>query len=381
MRLSPEHAALRDTVRRFVATEIEPHAEEWEQRGEFPAHDLFPKLGRLGLLGISKPEAYGGLGLDFSYEMILAEELGNASTGGVPMAIGVQSNMATPALAQFGSDELREEFLRPAITGEYVASIAVSEPQAGSDVSGIETRATLDGGDYVVNGTKMWITNGAQADFYCVLANTSNGDRHHNKSLLIVPSKLPGVSHSQNLDKLGMRSSDTVQVFFDNVRIPVRYRVGDEGAGFRMQMMQFQDERLYGSAGVLRALERCIDETAKYCGQRMAFGKTVLENQVVQFRLGELKTEIEALRALLYHATDEYVAGNDVTLLASMAKLKAGRLGREVTDSCLQYWGGMGYMNETLVTRIYRDMRLVSIGAGSDEMMLGIIAKLTGLAR
>lgn len=381
MRFSPEHEALRDTVRRFVATEIEPHAEEWEQRGEFPAHDLFPKLGQLGLLGISKPEAYGGLGLDFSYEMILAEELGNSSTGGVPMAIGVQSNMATPALAQFGSDELREEFLRPAISGEYVASIAVSEPQAGSDVSGIETRATLDGGDYVVNGTKMWITNGAQADFYCLLANTSNGERHHNKSLLIVPSKLPGVSHSQNLDKLGMRSSDTVQVFFDNVRIPVTYRIGDEGAGFRMQMMQFQDERLYGAAGVLRALERCIDETAKYCGQRMAFGKTVLENQVVQFRLGELKTEIEALRALVYRATEEYVAGNDVTLLASMAKLKAGRLGREVTDACLQYWGGMGYMNETLVTRIYRDMRLVSIGAGSDEMMLGIIAKLTGLAR
>ncbi len=178
-----------------------------------------------------------------------------------------------------------------------------------------------------------------------------------------------------------MRSSDTVQIFFDGVRVPQRYRIGDEGHGFRLQMMQFQDERLYGAASTLRAMERCIDETAAYCAQREAFGKRVLDNQVVQFRLSELRTEVAALRALVYDATEAFVAGEDVTLLASMAKLKSGRLAREVTDSCLQYWGGMGYMTETVVNRLYRDMRLVSIGAGSDEMMLGIIAKLTGLAR
>jgi citronellyl-CoA dehydrogenase len=381
MRLSAEHLELRNTVRRFVAAELEPNVERWEADGIFPAHDVFGKLGALGLLGISKPERYGGLGLDFSYEVVLAEELGACTSGGVGMAIGVQSNMATPALARFGSDELREEFLRPAVAGQYVASLAVSEPQAGSDVAGIQTRADKDGGDYRITGTKMWITSGSQADFYCLLANTSDGDKHRNKSLIVVPAKLPGVSVSTKLDKLGMRSSDTVQIFFDGVRVPQRYRIGDEGHGFRLQMMQFQDERLYGAASTLRAMERCIDETAAYCAQREAFGKRVLDNQVVQFRLSELRTEVAALRALVYDATEALVAGEDVTLLASMAKLKSGRLAREVTDSCLQYWGGMGYMTETVVNRLYRDMRLVSIGAGSDEMMLGIIAKLTGLAR
>ena len=378
MRFTEEHDQLRRTVARFVETDIDPHVDEWEAAGCFPAHELFPKLGELGLLGLTKPVEFGGLGLDYSYEVVFAEELGAARCGGVPMAIGVQTDMATPALARFGSDGLREQFLRPAIQGTQIASIAVSEPQAGSDVAAIRTRARSDGEDYVIDGTKMWITNSTQADFFCVLANTSDGDPHRNKSLIIVPADCPGISVSERLNKLGMRSSDTAQVFFDGVRVPKRFRIGDEGQGFAMQMIQFQEERLYAAVSGLKALEGCIDATIDYCREREAFGGPVLDNQVVHFRLAELSTEIEALRALIYRGVEGYIHGEDVTRLASMAKYKAGRLSREVTDTCLQYWGGMGYMWDNPVSRAYRDFRLMSIGGGSDEMMLGIIAKLSG---
>ena len=378
MRFTEEHDQLRRTVARFVETDIDPHVDEWEAAGCFPAHELFPKLGELGLLGLTKPVEFGGLGLDYSYEVVFAEELGAARCGGVPMAIGVQTDMATPALARFGSDGLREQFLRPAIQGTQIASIAVSEPQAGSDVAAIRTRARSDGDDYVIDGTKMWITNSTQADFFCVLANTSDGDPHRNKSLIIVPADSPGISVSERLNKLGMRSSDTAQVFFDGVRVPKRFRIGDEGQGFAMQMIQFQEERLYAAVSGLKALEGCIDATIDYCREREAFGGPVLDNQVVHFRLAELSTEIEALRALIYRGVEGYIHGEDVTRLASMAKYKAGRLSREVTDTCLQYWGGMGYMWDNPVSRAYRDFRLMSIGGGSDEMMLGIIAKLSG---
>ena len=380
MQFTDEHEQLRETVRRFVQTEIDQHADNWEAAGEFPANELFPKLGALGLLGLSKPEPVGGMGLDFSYEMVFAEELGAARIGGVPMAIGVQTSMATPALASSGSPEPKEQFLEPAIRGDMICSIAVSEPHAGSDVASIKTRARRDGDDYVIDGTKMWITNSTQADFLCVLANTGDGPPHANKSLIVVPTDTPGLSLGSKLDKLGMRSSDTAQVFFDGVRVPARYRIGEEGMGFRLQMMQFQEERLFAVAVSLKAMENCIRDTAAYCAQRKAFGRTVLDNQVVQFRLAELQTEIEALRALAYRATEDYVAGADVTLLASMSKLKGGRLAREVSDACLQYWGGMGYMWDNPVSRMYRDLRLMSIGGGSDEMMLGIIGKLMGMS-
>lgn len=379
MRFTEEHDQLRRTVARFVQTEIDPYVDEWEAAGVFPARELFPKLGALGLLGLNKPVEFGGLGLDYSYEVVFAEELGAARCGGVPMAIGVQTDMATPALARFGSDELREAFLRPAIAGELIASIAVSEPHAGSDVAAIRTRARSDGDDYILDGTKMWITNSTQADFFCVLANTSDDHRHRNKSLIVVPADSPGISFSDRLDKLGMRSSDTAQVFFDGVRVPKRYRIGSEGQGFRMQMMQFQEERLYAAVSGLKGLEGCVEATIAYCRDRQAFGQSVLDNQVVHFRLAELATEIEALRALIYQGVEGYVHGEDVTRLASMAKLKAGRLSREVTDTCLQYWGGMGFMWDNTVSRAFRDFRLMSIGGGSDEMMLGIIAKLMGI--
>ncbi|TKB50506.1 acyl-CoA dehydrogenase [Ferrimonas sediminicola] len=373
-----EHEQLRQTVRQFVEREINPHVDQWERDGIYPARELMAKLGKLGLLGITKPVAFDGLGLDYSYQLVFAEEIGAAHCGGVPLSIGVQTDMATPALARFGSDALRRQYLAPAIRGEMVAAIGVSEPGAGSDVSAINTTARSDGDHYVINGSKMWITNATQADFLCLLANTCEGPAHSNKSLIIVPMDTAGISLSAKLDKLGMRSSDTAQIFFDEVRVPKTNRVGDEGAGFTLQMLQFQEERLFGAAMCIRMLENCITQTITYAGQRQAFGQAILDNQSVHFRLAELQTEVECLRALVYRATAAHIKGEQVTTLASMAKLKGGRLCREVTDACLQYWGGMGFMWDNPVSRAYRDQRLCSIGGGADEVMLTIICKAMG---
>ncbi|HVK61439.1 MAG TPA: acyl-CoA dehydrogenase family protein [Bdellovibrionales bacterium] len=380
MIITPDHLQLRDSVRSFVEKEINPHIEKWEADERFPAHELFKKMGALGFLGIHKPEEYGGLGLDYSFNVVFAEEMGACLNGAIPMAVGVQTDMCTPALAKFGSKELCNEFLRPAISGEMVGCIGVSETDAGSDVAGLKTSAKSDGGDYVINGSKMWITNGAQADFMCLLANTSDGPAHKNKSLIIVPMKTKGISVSTPFEKIGMRASDTVQVFFDNVRIPKRNLIGKENEGFTMQMLQFVEERLYAAGSAIKKMELCIQKTIDYTRQRTAFGQSILDNQTVHFRLAELQTEIESLRALTYRSTALYVDGKqeEATTLASMAKLKAGRLLREVSDGCLQYWGGMGFMWENEVARSYRDGRVLSIGAGADEVMLGIIAKAMG---
>ena len=379
MKWTDEHESIRETAAKFVDKEINPFVDQWEEDGIFPAHELFKKLGNLGMLGISKPEKYGGLGLDYSYSIVFAEEMGRIQTGGVGMGIGIQTDMSTPALAKFGSEELCNEFLVPAISGDVVTSIAVSEPHAGSDVAAIKTEAKKDGDDYVINGTKMWISNSTQADYFCLLANTSEGQRHKNKSLIIVPSDTPGVSLSEPLNKLGMRSSDTAQIFFDNVRVPQKNRIGEEGMGFMYQMFQFQEERIYAAASALKSYENIIQETIEYTKQRETFGKPILDNQIVQFKLAELQTEVELLRALTYNAVEEYIDGKDVLTKASMVKLKSGRLGRELTDACLQFWGGMGFMWESSVARAYRDTRLGSIGGGSDEVMLGIISKQMGL--
>jgi citronellyl-CoA dehydrogenase len=377
MHFTTEHNEIRRTVAKFVENEINPHADEWEAAEEFPSHELFRKLGDLGLLGIKYDPAYGGLGLDFSYSMVMAEELGLAACGGVPMAIGVHTDMCTPALNRFGSDELKRDFLAPSIAGEMVGCLGVSEPGGGSDVAAVRTSARADGGDLVISGTKMWITNGMKADWCCLLANTSDGQPHRNKSLICVPMDAKGVSR-QKIRKIGMNSSDTAQLFFDEVHVPRRNVVGQEGMGFTYQMMQFQEERLYSAASSIKGFDRLIDLTIDYTRERRTFGKPILDNQVVHFRLAELRTEVEALRALTWAAIEQYVAGADVTRLASMAKLKTGRLAREVTDTCLQYWGGMGYTFDNPVSRAFRDTRLVSIGAGADEIMLGIIAKLEG---
>jgi citronellyl-CoA dehydrogenase len=374
-----QHRALQHTLERIIDQEINPHVDQWEAEGAFPAHELFAKLGKQGLLGVTKPSRYGGMELDWTYSLAMAETLGHIRCGGVPMAIGVQTDMATPALARHGSDALREQFLRPTIAGEYVVSIGVSEVGAGSDVASIRTFARKDGDDYVIRGSKMWITNGTQADYMVMLANTSHDAPHRSKSLICVPLKSPGVHVARKLDKLGMRSSDTAEIVFEDVRVPQRYRIGEEGQGFVYQMEQFQEERLWGAAAWLVPMDRTIAETIEYTRQRVAFGKPLLDNQVIHFRLAELATEVESTRALLYRAVELYAGGEDVTRLASMVKLKAGRLIREVADSCLQYYGGMGFMNETPVSRVFRDGRLASIGAGADEIMLGIICKTMGI--
>ncbi|MDP9877364.1 citronellyl-CoA dehydrogenase [Variovorax boronicumulans] len=381
--LTPEHIALQDSVRQFIAREITPHIDEWEAAEIFPAHDIFKKLGNAGFLGVNKPMEFGGMGLDYSYEIAFCEAIGGIGAGGVGMAIAVQTDMATPALARFGSDELRERFLKPTVAGDYVVCLGVSEAGAGSDVASVKTTARKDGDDYVINGSKMWITNGLQADWMCLLANTGGDDPHRNKSLICLPlrenGKLrPGITMNK-IKKVGMWSSDTAQVFFDDVRVPQRYRIGEEGKGFIYQMKQFQEERLSGATRRVTALMNAVHETIDYTRQRKAFGQSILDNQVVHFRMAELKTEIELLRSLIYRAAQVHMADGDMTELASMAKLKAGRLCREVTDSCLQYWGGMGFTWDNSVSRAWRDLRLISIGGGADEIMLTIICKHMGI--
>ena len=376
MLFTNEHNAIRATIAQFIDKEINPYVDEWERDAIFPAHEVFKKMGDLGLLGIHKPTEYGGMGLDYSYQIVFSEELGRVRCGAAPMAIGVQTDMVTPTLARFGCDELCREFLAPSITGEAVFSIGVSEPHAGSDVAAIKTNARKDGDDYVINGTKMWITTSTQADYICLLVNTSDEPAHKNKSLVIVPTNTRGIGFSKPLKKLGMHSSDTAQIFFDDVRVPQRNLIGEEGAGFRYQMLQFQEERLFVAASTLKGMENNINDTIEYARERQAFGKSILDNQVVHFRLAELQTEVELLRALVYDGVEGYINGQDVTRKASMAKLKSGRLAREVSDSCLQYWGGMGYMWDIPVARSYRDGRLGSIGGGADEVMLTIICKL-----
>ncbi|MDP2406023.1 MAG: acyl-CoA dehydrogenase family protein [Hydrogenophaga sp.] len=386
MQFTHEHREIQATLKRYIDEHINPHVDEWEAAEIFPAHEVFKGLGRLGLLGLTKPEAYGGAGLDYSYSLAMAETLGHIHCGGVPMAIGVQTDMATPALARFGSDALRAQFLAPAIAGDMVGCIGVSEPGAGSDVSAIKTTARKDGDDYVISGQKMWITNSLQADWMCMLFNTSDGPAHKNKSLVMVPLRengktVKGFEVGQKIRKIGMNSSDTGLLFFDEVRVPQRYRIGAEGAGFIYQMQQFQEERLWAAASCIQSLSNCIQWTVDYAQERQLFGATLADQQWVQFKLAEMKTEVESLRALTYQACEHYVAGADVTEWATMAKLKAGRLNRLVPDTCLQFWGGMGYTWENKVSRMFRDGRLASIGGGADEVMLGILSKTMGIAK
>jgi len=386
MQWTHEHQEIQKTLKRFIEAEINPHVDEWEAAEIFPAHEVFKKMGKLGLLGLTKPEAHGGAGLDYSYSLAMAEGLGHIECGGIPMAIGVQTDMCTPALARFGSEELKREFLAPAIAGDMVGCIGVSEPGAGSDVSGVKSRARKDGDDYVITGQKMWITNSLQADWMCMLVNTGEGPVHKNKSLVMVPlrenGKLrKGIEVAKKIKKIGMNSSDTGLLYFDEVRVPQRNRIGAEGQGFIYQMQQFQEERLWAAASCLQSLTNCIGWTVEWAQERKMFGSTLADQQWVQFKLAEMKTDLESLRSLTYRACDLYVDGQDVLELASMAKLQAGRLNRTIPDGCLQFWGGMGYTWENKVSRMFRDGRLGSIGGGADEVMLGIIAKTMGVAK
>lgn len=379
-----EHRMIAQTTEQFVKNEIIPHLEEIEHQNHELLIDLLRKAGTLGLLSAGIPEKYGGLGLDKMSVTLIMEKL--AAVSSFSVSHGAHTGIGSEPLIYFGTEEQKKRYLPKLATGQLIAAYALTEPEAGSDALSVKTRADLspDGRHYVLNGGKMWITNGTQADWACLLANTGDGNVHRNKTLICVPlmengKRAKGVTVERKLKKMGMHCSDTAELHFEDVRVPVRNRIGEEGEGFTYQMMQFQEERLHAALVTIPANEKTIRETIEYTRQREAFGKTILDNQIVHFRLAELMTEVEALRQLTWNAVEKHVNGEDCTMLASMAKLKATRLSREVNDSCLQYWGGMGYMDETPISRRYRDGRLGSIGGGADEIMLSIICKYMGI--
>lgn len=373
-----EHQIFRKTLRDLFEREIEPHVDAWEAARTFPAHELFPKLGAVGLLGLEYETAYGGMGADHSFTVVAGEEMGRISCGGVPMAVAVQMSMATPALARYGSDELKATYLAPSIRGDLVASIAVTEPDAGSDVAGIRTRAVRDGDEWVINGSKLYITTGTQADWLCLLARTSKETGYRGMSLIVVPTALDGVVVSRKLEKLGMWSSDTAELSFTDVRVPLANTIGEIGRGFQQQMVQFQAERLITMYKQVGAIEQALTRTRGYLLQRQAFGKPLMANQHLQFALAELSARHDMLKHYARAAADAVLRGEDATRFATIGKLMGSRLQREVADAAVQFHGGIGYMAEHWASRFYRDTRLDSIGAGADEVMLRILARMDG---
>jgi len=374
-----EHQAFRKTVRAFVEREIDPYVDQWERDERMPTHELFGKLGELGFLGLEYDPAYGGGGADHLFSVVLAEELGRADAAGVGMAIAVQTDMATPSLARFGSHELKERYLAPAIRGEHVTAIAVTEPDAGSDVAGLRTRAVRDGDEWVIHGSKLYITNGVQADWLCLLARTSDEGGARGMSQIIVPTDTPGVSVSRTLDKLGNRCSDTAELSFDGARVPAGNTIGREGRGFQQQMAQFQNERMVACYGRVGACERALDRTAAYLRNRHAFGGPLITNQYLSYQLAELYARVDMCRHYNYACAEAYMRGEDTSRFATIAKLAIGRLCEDVARTCLQYHGGLGYIEETWTARFLRDMRITSIGGGADEVMLQVIAKMHGM--
>jgi len=378
VQFTEDHDRFRLAVRGTLEREIGPYVDEWEEVGAFPGHQLFKALGDAGLLGVEYDPAYGGQGADHSYTVILGEELGRIDCGGVPMAISVQTDMATPALHRFGSHELKERYLIPATRGDMIASIAVTEPDAGSDVAGLRTRALRDGDEWVISGTKLYITNGTQADWLCLLARTSDEGGYRGMSQIIFPTDTPGFSVSRKLRKLGNWSSDTAELSFVDARVPVANTIGGIGKGFQQQMTQFQNERMIAAYMSIGSMTRALERTEEYLRERRAFGKPLIANQYLQFRLAELRAEIDLLRHYNYACAETYLRGEDTTRFATVAKLKAGRLARQVADTCIQFHGGVGYMEETWVSRYFRDSRLLSIGGGADEVMLRLLSRMDG---
>ncbi len=376
---SKDHEMVRKAVRDFVNKEINPYVDQWEEDGKAPLHELFKKMGDLGFLGIRYDVKYGGEGLDYWYETVVLEECAKIDCGGIPMAISVQTNMATPAIYEFGSEFLKEKYLKPAIKGEIVGAIAVTEPDAGSDVAALKTTAKKKNGHYILNGSKTYITNGTQADFLTLLARTSDGPGYHSFSLFVVPTDIPGFNVSKKLDKLGMRSSDTAEIYFDDLKIPAENLIGTEGEGFIHQMMQFQHERFSALPLAYIGSDRMVDETINYIKKRIVFGKPLIKKQVLRHRLVQYKTEIELLKQMTYHIVRMKMDGIDSTKEISMAKLFAAQLLNKVADGCLQMFGGMGFMNEMRISRFFRDTRLIAIGGGANEVMSEIVSKMIGI--
>ncbi|MEW6272622.1 MAG: acyl-CoA dehydrogenase family protein [Thermodesulfobacteriota bacterium] len=374
---TPDHEAFRAVVRKFVQEELAPRAREFDEMGRIDK-SLYRKMGDLGMLGIRYDPRWGGSGLDWSYTTVMYEELARCDNAGVTMGISVHTDMATPSLHQFGSDELRERFLVPAIKGELVSAIAVTEPDAGSDVAGIKTRAVRDGDDWVINGSKIYITNAATADFLCLLAVTDPKAGYGGFSQIVVPTDTPGFSY-RLLDKIGNRGSDTGLLFFEDVRVPVANTIGDVGRGFQQQMMQFQDERLVACVSSNAASLALWEKTKGWCQERVLFGKPLSKMQVTQFKLVEMLARVTADREMVHACVRKRMRGEDATLEISMAKLLVGRTSRAVADECIQLHGGFGYMTESAAGRAFVDSRLISIGGGADEVMIQYMAKMLGL--
>ncbi|WP_338866966.1 acyl-CoA dehydrogenase family protein [Myxococcus stipitatus] len=371
-----EHEAFRKTVRAFVDKEMAPYGLEWDRAGIFP-RELFKKCGDLGFLGINHDPKYGGSGLDYWYVTAFCEELSHSRNAGVNMALLVQSQMATPIINEIGTDEQKREFLEPALKGERIAALGVSEPGCGSDVASIKTTARRDGDDYVINGSKMWITNGTRADFI-TLAVRTGGEGYGGISLVTFPTDVKGFGVSKKLDKVGNLSSDTAILYFEDCRIPARYVLGEENEGFYHIMTNFQGERLVGAITTVGGMERMMEDAIQYGNEREAFGRPLMKFQVWRHKFVEHLTAIEAARRLTYHAVDVFDRKENAVKEISMAKLFAGDLAQRVAYDTQQFFGGMGYIEETPIARAWRDVRLITIGGGTSEVMKEILSKIYG---
>ena len=376
---TPEHDELRASVRRFVDTELRPFAAEWDDAGYFPDR-VFRRCGELGFLGLHYPASWGGSDGDLAASLLFIEELGRCGGGSIPMAIAVQTHMCTPAIGEFGTDTLKERYLRPAIAGEKIGAIALTEPDTGSDVASITTRAERDGDTWVVNGRKMFITNGTRAQFMTMAVQTEPGSQHRGVSLFIIDTDLPGVTVSGKLDKLGMRASDTAEIALDDVRVPADNLLGGEpGHGFAQMSWQLQYERLSGAAQSIGQGDDVLEQTIAYARERRAFGRPLADNQVIAHMLADAATELEAARALTYDTIWRVQQGEYPVVEISMAKKYAAQVQNRLVDACLQIYGGAGYLTETPVSRLWRDARLQRIGAGTDQIMNEVIAKRMGI--
>ena len=371
------HDRLRESIRAFVAKELAPHAEEWEET-TFP-DSVIARMGELGFLGLSMPEEYGGQGGDYFCNLVLSEEMTRADCAGLTMGVAVHTDMAMPPIHLFGSEEQKQEWLVPAIKGEKILCLGITEPDAGSDVAGIKTRAVRDGDDYVINGSKTYITNGHRADVIVLVTKTDPDAGYDGFSLFLVPMDAPGVIREQRLKKLGMHASDTALLAFQDVRVPASAMLGQEGKGFYHIMWELQGERLIGAAGCVAGAQRCFDRTMEFALERKAFGRQIGKFQAIRHKFAEMATKIEAGRQLTYTTAWRFNTGEYPVREISMAKLFTAQMACEVTDECLQIHGGAGYMREYGIERAWRDMRLNRIGAGTDEIMLDVIGRSYGL--
>jgi citronellyl-CoA dehydrogenase len=372
-----EHEQLRESIRSFVLKELRPHAEEWEE-STFPDW-VFQRMGELGLLGLSYPEQYGGQGGDYYCNLVLGEEIVHSNCGGLAMGIAVHTDMATPPIHAFGTEEQKQAYLVPAIRGEKISCLGITEPDAGSDVSGIKTRAVRDGDEWVINGSKTYITNGHRADFIVLVTKTDPDAGYDGFTLFIVDMDAPGVIREEKLQKLGMHASDTALLAFQDVRVPDSAVLGEVGKGFYHIMWELQGERLIGAAGATASAQAVFDKTLRYATERQAFGRPISKFQVIRHKFAEMATKIESSRQLTYTTAWRFANGEYPVREISMAKLYASRIACEVADECLQIHGGAGYMKEYGIERVWRDLRLNRIGAGTDEIMLDVIGRSYGL--